>query len=245
MPRYTRYGREGLVDWDYVAASREELASIDEALLKGPTQKALDEQLQLTRLLLALAPHSILSYPVCVRHTHQAKPDFQLLVGERRISIEATKIASSNYEHAAALQRQGLGRVLMRGEFLRRNQPRMSKEETIQRGFFPGQLVFPPSLDEVDHAWWEHFQKSVLRKLEILSQPDFQHGDEDWLILEDRLGSKNWQIEDRLPPVGAWLAPFWRRNRSFGRIFIQAEDITWVALMTHGRSGMLAHVPEA
>ena len=39
------------MEWDYIAESPEALAAIGEKLLKGPTKKALDEQLQLTRLL--------------------------------------------------------------------------------------------------------------------------------------------------------------------------------------------------
>lgn len=94
--------------WDYVGDSPERLAGIGEALLKGPTQKALDEQLLLTRLLEALAPRAVFSYPVRVRHTHTVRPDFQIHSGERSISIEVSKIAPRNLEHAIAVQNQGL-----------------------------------------------------------------------------------------------------------------------------------------
>lgn len=231
--------------WDFTAESPETLAAIGRHLLKGRTQKALDEQLQLTRLIETLAPQSILRYPVRVKHMHTARPDFHLEVGDRHISIEASNIASPNYEHAASLQRRGLRAVLMSREFLRPGQPRLTKQEVIQKGFVIPQMVYPPSVQEVDSAWWEHFQRVVEGKLKKLPDDDFQHGDEDWLLLWDRLGTQDWQIEGRLPRLQTWLAPIWRRRHSFSRIFIQAEDFSWTASLSQNHSGLLTQLPGA
>jgi len=233
------------MDWDHTWQSAEDLARSSEKILKGPTQKALDEQLQLARLLEALAGHRILRYPVRVRHSHEARPDFQLLVGDRRISVEASKIASPNYEHAASVQRQGLQAVLMSGEFLRPGQPRLPRKEVIEKGFFIPQMVYPPSLAEVDAACWEHFHRVVEGKVKRLSEDGFQHGQEDWLVLWDRLGTQDWQIEARLPRVRSWLAPIWRQAHSFSRIFIQAQHFHWIASLSHEHSGLLTQVPGA
>ncbi len=233
------------MEWDYKAESAKALSGIRHQLLKGPTQKALDEQLQLTRLLESLAQHAILKYPVRVKHTHSARPDFQLLVGEQRISLEASKIASPNYGHAASLQHQGLHAVLMDSEFLRPGQPRLPRKEVIQKGFIIPQMVYPPSAQEIDAAWWEHFQRVVEGKLKKLSEDDFQHGDEDWLVLWDRLGTDDWQMEDRLPKVRAWLAPIWNRRHGFSRIFIQEQDFAWIAGLSRGHGGFLTRLPSS
>lgn len=229
--------------WDFTAECSETLAAIGNSLLQGPTQKALDEQLQLTRLLERLAQHIILQFPVRVKHTHTARPDFQLELGERRISIEASKITSLNFEHALSLQRRGCHSVLMTGEFLRTAQSRLRREEVIQKAFIIPQMPYLPSAQEDDADWCECFQKVVTRKVKKLCEDDFQHGDEDWLILWDRLGTDVWRMKERLPHLHSLCAPIWARSVNFKRIFIEAENFSWLASLSRNQCDLITYTP--
>lgn len=129
----------------------------------------------------------------------------------------------------------------MRDEFLRPGQPRFSRKEVIQEGFGIPQMDDPPSCQNVDAAWWEHFQRIVERKLKKLSEDDFRHGEEDWLVLWDQLGTQDRQMEARLPQLRSWLARIWRRGHRFSRIFIQEEHFFWIASLSVTHCGLLTH----
>ena len=73
-------------EWHFTANISEELARIGDVLFIGPKQKNLDEQVQMTRLLEAMATASILHFPIRVRYAGEREtPDFQLESGGQRI----------------------------------------------------------------------------------------------------------------------------------------------------------------
>ena len=229
--------------WDYVAKSLEDLVQIGDDVLTAPTQKDLDEQLQTLWLLKAAAAQGLLAYPVCVKHTGRisARPDFKVLSGSRRISLECSKIMTSSIGHAEALQRRGLVDLpLRRLDLLDPKERWLSDRDLINRAFLTPQEVFPPTLTTVDQMWQELFDRTLERKLELLERPDFPHSDADWLVLWDRTGSQPWQMQRRVATIRTSLAPTWRRRHSFEHVFILAEDFSWISAWSQNSTGTAA-----
>src|SRR5437899_6202827 len=118
-----------IMDRDFTATSPEELAKIGDALFKARTQKHLDEQVQMTRLLEALAETSILQFPLRVRHTGERDvPDFQLESCGHSIAVEVAKITVQDVEHARGLQRKGIKRTLTISSLYREQPKRRTKD---------------------------------------------------------------------------------------------------------------------
>ncbi len=122
--------------------------------------------------------------------------------------------------------------TLMVGPFLRQNDPRMARNEVLGTGF----LVHPlglgsPTLEEEDRIWVERFCSEVRDKTAKLTGDVFCHGDEDWLVLWDRLGTDEQQLSRRAETVFERLAPFWGPGW-FSRVFVQAEYFEWQLMFT-------------
>src|SRR2546425_9498485 len=120
------------MNWNFIANTPVELASIGHALFNATKQKFLDEQLQMTRLLEALSSSTIVRFPVRVRHTGEdGVPDFRVKFGQRRISTELAKIAVQDVEHARGLQRKRLNRTVSLSSLYRKGPKPRTKGQVI------------------------------------------------------------------------------------------------------------------
>jgi len=229
--------------WDFIANSPEELAKVGNELLKASKQNFLDEQVQMSRFLESMSSSSIFQYPVRVQHTGECEvPDFQIESGGRRIAIELAKITVPDLEHARALQRNGLKRTLNISSLYRRKQKPRTKNEIIKEGF----LIQPLRLDGVSpaelHKIWIHEVKTqVDKKTTVLRRNDFQHGDEDWLVLCDLIGTDEFEIKSRMEIVKGLLTPCWRLDW-YSRMFVQ--QIEFPAFLAVFSEAGLASIPE-
>jgi hypothetical protein len=341
------------------ASNPEELGRIGESLLKARKQNALDEQVQMTRLLEQLANTDILQYPISVLYTGEnAVPDFQLQAGLRCIAVETAKLTSQNWEHAISLQRtlppppthydethlvnskgffyclkasirEDLSEdisawpkfvmkrlpsvcrewlagwnggdavpkemirqailtlngiidgppiagdsdlqnaspkpelfecdeftieerpghrkkwldeafrdylahpcdgVLMDGAFMS-DSPRMKRQEVMRAGFVIPVSPNPLTIEKRDAFWIERFRAEINDKSKILSKEQFVHGDEDWLLLWDRLRTPEWRLGQRGQDVSSELQSFWATHW-FSRVFIQDYGFRWLLMFT-------------
>ena len=217
---------------EFAAHGPDELCKIGKALFNASKQNVLDEQVQMTRLLESLAKTEILQYPFTARHTGtDSVPDFQLKSGAHRIAVEITKIAVPDVEHARALQNKGINRTLALSSLYRKKSKPRLKEGVVAEGFGTPPLVFPVSIDEHDNIWIESARASLIAKSIVIARSDFQRGDENWLLMWDRIGTVDWQLNLRINAFAKLLAEFWK-PAWFSRVFVQDEDFFWASMFT-------------
>lgn len=223
------------MDWNFIANNPDELASIGNALFTASKLKHLDEQVQMTRLLEAVPVSSILQFPVRVRHSGEKEvPDFQLESGGRRIAVELAKVAVQDVEHARGLQRTGLNRTLGISSLYRKQPKPRSKDEVVAEGFLIPAMVFPVSIEEHEQVWCDELAAQLRDKTSTLHGSQFVHGDEDWLLLWDRIGTADYEVAARTQTVANMLAPWWK-TCWFSRVFIQDAHFFWLLAFTaHG-----------
>jgi hypothetical protein len=224
---------------DFIAHSAAELAAVGNALLNPKDQNTLDEQLQMTRLLEALATTNLMEFPLSIKHTGpKAVPDFQLQAGQRRIGLEITKIAVAAVEHARALQRKGLARSIGISSLYREQPNRRTRREVLDEALLMSPFADPVSIEEYEQIWLERAREALTEKTRSIYGTEFQRGDEDWLLLWDRLGTTDWQLNVRLQALRELLNQHWRRNW-YSRVFLQAENFSWQAAFTPSGFSML------
>lgn len=120
-----------IMDWNCNANTPDDLTSIGNSLFRGPKQKHLDEQVQMTRLLETLSKTSIPQYPFRIRYSGESgAPDFHIESGGRHIGVELSKVAVQNVEHARSLQRKEVKSTLSISS-LYRKQPKPRTKETL------------------------------------------------------------------------------------------------------------------
>jgi hypothetical protein len=227
------------MNWQFTARSPAELAKIGKALFNASKQNVLDEQVQMTRLLESLARTEILHYPIRVCHTGiNSVPDFQLESGGRRIGVEITKVAVPDVEHARALQNKGLNSTLGISSLYRKENKPRRKEKIIAEGFGIPTFVFPVSLDEHDTIWIEAAEASLTTKSAVIARPDFQRGDENWLVLWDRIATADWELGARQATFAGLLCIYWKPGW-FSHVFLQDCDFFWQAMFTPSESTLL------
>src|SRR6185369_15149445 len=199
------------MNWNYIANSSVELANIGHALFKATKQKFLDEQVQMTRLLEALSSSTIVRFPVRVRHAGEdGVPDFRVEFGQRRIATELAKIAVQDVEHARGLQRKGFNRTLsLSGLYRKRLMPR-TKDEVIAEAFLIPAMIFPVSRQEYAQRWVDEAVLQLEEKSAVLQRADFAHGDEDWLVLWDRIGTADSEADARIHWFADLLHSLWQ-----------------------------------
>lgn len=211
--------------WDFTFDSPNELAKIGKKLLKASKQKFLDEQLQMTRLLESMSSTCIFQFPVRVRHTGEyGVPDFQIESGGRRIAIELAKITVQDVEHARGLQRNGLKRTLDISSLYRKKLQPRTKNEVIKEGFSTPTWVFGVSPDELNEIWLKEITTQLDEKTAVLQRSNFEHGDEDWLVLWDRIETDEFEIKPRMEAVKGLLASRWKPDW-YSRVFVQQTEI--------------------
>ena len=209
------------LNWDFTADSTDELAKVGKKLLKASKQKFLDEQLQMTRLLEFVSSTCIFQFPVRLRHTGEmGVPDFQIESGGRRIAIELAKITAQDVEHARGLQRKGLKRTLDISSLYRKKSEPRTKDEVIKEGFSTPTWSFGVTPGELNEIWLKEIANQLDEKTAVLRRNNFEHGDEDWLVLWDRIETDEFEIKPRMEAVNGLLASRWEPGW-YSRVFVQ------------------------
>jgi hypothetical protein len=225
--------------WEFTANTSGELAKVRKSLPERAKATVAGELFQMSRLLESLARTSLIEYPFKARHTgEKSVPDFQLNSGAHRIAVEITKIAVSDVEHARALQQKGLNRTLAISSLYRKASRPRRKEEVIAEGFGTPTFVFPVSLDEHDRIWLETAESSLTAKSDAIARPDFQRGEENWLLLWDRIGTADWELDKRKSALKILLARHWKPGW-FSRVFLQEDYFLWQLMFTPSESRQL------
>jgi hypothetical protein len=220
------------VDWHYEANTPAELASIGERLFTAKEQKFLDEQVQMTRLLAVLASTVFVQFPVRVRHTGNCGvPDFQLEFGERRIAVELAKIAVQDVEHARALQRQGIGGTLVLSSLYRKKSKPRKTAEVVSEALLIPAMSFAVSVQEYEQRWKAEAETQIQEKSASLKRDDFDRGDENWLVLWDRIGTSAYEADSRIQWLAGYLGPMWRPGW-YSKVILQDQSFHWHGLLS-------------
>ncbi len=117
--------------------------------------------------------------------------------------------------------------TLMVSPFIQKDDSKMPRQKVLETGFtIPALDLGGPTLEEEHQIWLDRVWSEVQDKTAKLAGDAFCHGDEDWLVLWDRLGSAEWQLRDRVTAVSQRLQPCWKPGW-FSRVLIQDEYFDW------------------
>jgi len=207
-------------EWDFIANSPEELANIGKKLLKASKRKFIEEQWQMSRFLEVMSSSSIFKFPLRVRHTGVKRvPDFQVESGEQRIAIELARISTQDLERGRFLQSR-VKRTMDVTTLLREKSKPRIEDEIIATAFPTPTFVFGLSSVEQQKIWVEQVTTQLNEKTATRQGEKFEHGDEDWLVLWDRIGTDESEIKSRMQAVKGLLASRWKPDW-YSHVFIQ------------------------
>ena len=228
------------MDCEFVAGTPEELLNgIGPALCMGKwSKKVANERVQMMHLLRALAGTSVVQYPICVRHTSDKVPDFRLTLGVLRVGVELTRIGFQDLEHGRALHAQGLKGTLSNSDLYPAEGGPRGKQVIIRDGFRVKAFFLPRSPEEDARIWIEAARGSLDAKTVVVTRNDFDHGDEDWLVLVDSVGEVPEEVQGRRDGFSRLLAGFWKPGW-FSRVFLQDNFYRWQMMFTRPESSML------
>jgi hypothetical protein len=208
-------------EWDFTADSSDELAKIGNKLVKASRPTFRNEQWQMSRFLKAMSSSSIFRFPVRVRHTGiKGVPDFQVESDGRRIAIELSMISTQDLECGRALQRRRVKCAMDTTNLLREKSKPRTEDEIIAAAFAPPTWMFGLSAEEQQKIWVEKATTQLNEKTAVLRRKQFEHGDEDWLVLWDRIETDEFEIMPRIEAVKGLLASRWKPDW-YSRVFIQ------------------------
>lgn len=84
--------------------------------------------------------------------------------------------------------------TLMISPFVRENDSRMTRAEVLEAGFIVAAMpALGPTLEQEYQIWLRKVLSEIEDKTQKLKSPNFRHGDEDWLVLWDRLGAPDFR----------------------------------------------------
>ena len=216
--------------WQFKANSHADLAGI-EGSPRTRSEKIAAEQWQVIRLVQGLSRANRLQFPLDIMHTSESVPDFRLSVAGRLIGVETTRLAVADVEHARSLQSDGFNRTLSISSLYREGAQRRSRQRVIEEGFLTQIEDFGVSPEEHDRIWSRTLGETLIKKTAALARANFDHGHEDWLVLWDKVGTPDWQLEGRLETVRQTLQGYWVPSW-FSRVFLQGQYFPWQVMFS-------------
>jgi hypothetical protein len=108
---------------------------------------------------------------------------------------------------------------------LREESKPRTEDEIIATAFATPTFVFGLSSVEQQRKWVEKVTTQLNEKTAVLQGKQFEHGHEDWLVLWDRIGTDESEIESRIEAVKGLLASRWKSDW-YSRVFIQQIEFT-------------------
>lgn len=224
----------------FVARTPEELVQFDLCLNDPSEPKHREELLQMVKLIRFLSALPLMEFPFSSSHTGtEATPDFQLTFGSRRVAAELTKLTSQDLEHARALQRRdanrplgtGFNKTLNASNLEETGEQARNRRQISADGVCGHQFYFPESPEARELSWGSAVQARLIQKTQILESSHFVRGDEQWLVLWERLGFHDDEVVPRLEYLKTLLDPFWSSSW-YSRVFLQGEQFGWLVMFT-------------
>ena len=199
---------------------------LDSFLPERGLETPIVERLQMTRLLEALFAESQLAFPLKLRHDSTLTPDFQLSMGPRSYSVEASRIARRNVEQSKLIQETRSLGAFSPTTFYSDKKP-LSEAQIIQQGFLVQPMSYPPAIKDTKRVWLNCLAERLKKKTEQRAKKHFQHCDYEWLLLWDQLPIDVWPGESRLYDVESVLSPYWNADW-FTKVFIHHSRFDWL-----------------
>jgi len=191
----------------------------------------LDERLQLGKFLEAVAHTKLLKYPLEVTHVRNQRPDFELVLGKTQVGVEVTKIANEELESARSLQRKKHLGTLSTTPFLRKPDSATSRHERVNSAFTTPSVLFSNDAADEDSFWLEKALEMVERKRRHLCQSDYGRGEENWLLLWDKLSSTEVELRQRVAQLEDALWLEWK-STFFTRLVVEQAQFSCFAVLS-------------
>lgn len=129
--------------------------------------------------------------------------------------------------------------TLMVSPFIRPRDKRMKRPEVLNKAFLvPPMAESGPTIEEEREIWVNRVMNEISDKSRVLAREDYCHGDKDWLVLWDRLGTPRWDIERRAEKLAKSMANLWN-SAWFSKVFVQDEDFDWQLMFFTGEYTIL------
>ncbi len=241
------------MDWElqneFEAISPEQFPAMLDAFLpdRGDNEAATVERFQLTKLLGLLFTLGKLRFPLKLTHSSTLTPDSHLYLGaaKNHIGVELTRLALRNVEQARKIHAlQGAG-VLSSSVFYKHGLPELEDSEIRKRAINNVTPPFfsPPTEKESQEVWLERFCEGLEKKTIQFNKTHFKHGEEDWLVIWDRLRVDFWPLENRMEELEQVLTLYWNRAKWFDKVFIQDQHFRWTISGSRDESPRLTLLP--
>lgn len=179
------------------------------------------ERYAMAHLVSTLMEAGLITYPVEL--IHRDRPDFMLLMGNRRIGIEHTEAISQNEAHKVVLRQRGHGTKMHHVSHILPGEPKKQHrkliEEIVTNDPGDGWVGNSPETE-----WADAMLYFVKEKRIAVNKNGFERFDEDWLLIYD-----NWNLP--APDVREGASFFLKAVqqisafKDFKRIFVMTEPV--------------------
>ncbi len=231
--------------WDLTLNLPEELENIGDKLIKSRRSAPLHEQWQMSRLLEAASSASIFEFPIQIRHTgEQDVPDFQIKSGERQIAVELAIISTQDLECARGLQKRKkrkIERAMNTTNLLRMKAKPRTEDEILADAFAIPARMHGLSIEERHGIWIKQANAQLSEKTAVLRGEQFEHGDEDCIVIRDKIGTRESEVKLRMGVAKELLASYWQEGW-YSRVFIQQIG-RWPFLAVFSKTGV-KYIPQ-
>ena len=222
------------IEWDFIAESTDKLVNIGYKLIKPQKQTFRDEQWQFSKFIKTAASLPIFEYPVKLKYTGDKNmpPDFLIKSGGNFITVELARVSTQDLEHARFLQIQPTihGQPVPHGKWIKhaidttellrpKSKPR-TVDEIIDTVAKPALMLGMMSHKERREIFTQEVTRQLNEKTSTFNDKRFEHGHENWLVLRDRIGTGEFEVQSRIEILKILLAPYWKRDW-YSRVFIQ------------------------
>jgi len=195
------------------------------------------ERVQLKAFLMAAANEDFLGYPLEICHTSRGKPDFILCFSGSMVSVEASRITNEALHRLKRLQREGKTPGAVAISPLLVDSDRMNNDELIAQtaviGALTGDLWNTPTSQH--EFWFNRARSMIINKTQIRRRDDYRECEENWLLLWDMLSMTEEDSRVRADLLQSALAPYWSKDRVFGKIILECEELKRCTVLSLGR----------
>lgn len=192
------------------------------------TKKEAEELVPMSHFLEMFYRHKALNFPLRLVYAIDTaiRPDFQLWLPSRRVAIELTRIETSQQRRARLLHTKGGKGILDVSSFLA-NPPSSKLPDIYTRAFCTPSFSTAASVQSQVEAWNELFLKILRGKANKRLSVEFDHGDEDWLLLWDQNSIRPWDLNQRVQQIQETLHLL-GREVGFQQVYVLDQDFKWL-----------------
>ena len=195
------------------------------------------EWMQLSKFLKSCAFKPWLAYPLSVYRDQDVGgvPDFTIEIAEESAGVELTTLTNSPLEQSRVDQRrldqEGIQLGARAVGSLKLDDHKRTLDEIREETLCPSPEKLPPTVGQLDDAWLSNIMGRIEKKTRGMSELRYRHGNQGWLVLQDRLSTSR-DVEGRIGLLKGRLELYWSNTGTFHRIFVQSRDFDTLFMLT-------------